>query len=107
MAKEDAPTPLPAKQITQLLKQASAKDQEGDEEESGLLFVDPEVEKRAQIEKDKQQKKKEVPMIKLKDGRMVPSHMIAGMTMGLGGPSSSSAGNSAMAAGNANRRNLI
>lgn len=53
MAKEDAP-PLPSNQITQLLKQASAKNQEGDEEESGLLFVDPEVEKRAQIEKDKQ-----------------------------------------------------
>ena len=108
MTKEDA---LPSNQITQLLKQAtSAKNQDGpenDEEESGLLFVDPEVEKRAQIEKDKQQKKKEVPMIKLKDGRMVPSNMIAGMTMGLGGPSSSSAGNSAMAAGNANRRNLI
>ena len=110
MAKEDA---LPSNQITQLLKQAtgaSIKSQDGpenDQEESGLLFVDPEVEKRAQIEKDKQQKKKEVPMIKLKDGRMVPSNMIAGMTMGLGGPSSSSAGNSAIAGGNANRRNLI
>lgn len=48
-------------------------------------------------------------MIKLKDGSMVPSMMIAGMSLGLGGPSSSSAGNSVLAgsAGNANRRNLL
>ena len=56
MTKEDA---LPSNQITQLLKQGTEasiniKDgPENDEEESGLLFVDPEVEKRAQIEKDK------------------------------------------------------
>jgi len=71
-----------------------------------LLFVDPEVEKRAQLELEKQQKKKEAPMIKLKDGSMVPSMMI---NMGMGGPSSSNAGNSMLAgtAGNANRRNLL
>jgi hypothetical protein len=45
-------------------------------------------------------------MIKLKDGSMVPSMMI---NMGMGGPSSSNAGNSMLAgtAGNANRRNLL
>jgi hypothetical protein len=41
-----------------------------------LLFVDPEAEKRAQLEKEKSMKKKEVPMIKLKDGSMVPSSMV-------------------------------
>ncbi len=73
-----------------------------------MLFVDPEVEKRAQLEKEKQQKKKEVPMIKLKDGSFVPSMMI-GMNAGMGGLGSSSNSNSVLAGGaiNANRRNLL
>ncbi len=48
---------LPAKQITQLIQQktieSSKNEESSDEEESGLLFVDPAEEKLAQIEKDK------------------------------------------------------
>ena len=74
MEKEDA---LPAKQLTTMLNQHNSKpNKDQDEEESGLLFVDPEAEKRAQLEKEKSMKKKEVPMIKLKDGSMVPSSMV-------------------------------
>jgi hypothetical protein len=43
-----------------------------------LLFVDPEVEKRAQIEKEKLLKKKEVPMIRLKDGSLIPATALGG-----------------------------
>ena len=45
-----------------------ATDDKHDEEESGLLFVNPDEERRARIEKEKQLKKKEVPMLRLKDG---------------------------------------
>eukprot|EP00347_Sterkiella_histriomuscorum_P004010 403362094 len=41
-----------------------------DEEESGLMFIDPEEEKKAQKEKDKTLNKKEAPMLKLKNGSM-------------------------------------
>lgn len=44
-----------------------------EDDESGLVFVDPEVERRAQIEREKLLKKKEMPMIKLKDGSLVPA----------------------------------
>jgi hypothetical protein len=77
MEKEEV---LPAKQLTSMLNQHNSKpentNKDEDEEESGLLFVDPEAEKRAQLEKEKSMKKKEVPMIKLKDGSMVPSSMV-------------------------------
>ena len=48
-------------------------------------------------------------MIKLKDGSLVPSMMIAGMSIGMGGPGSSSNGNSLISGGVAgsNRRNLL
>ena len=59
----------PAKQV--VIKQRI--DSVESEEESGLLFVDPEVEKRIQLEKEKSLKKKEMPMLRLKDGSMVPS----------------------------------
>jgi hypothetical protein len=41
---------------------------ESEEEESGLLFVNPDDERKARLEKEKQLKKKEIPMLKLKDG---------------------------------------
>ncbi len=45
------------------------------------MFVDPEEEKRQALEKEKQQKKKEIPMIKLKDGSMIPSTALGASAM--------------------------
>ncbi len=61
------PPPMIKKQ-TLTERQPVATDDKHDEEESGLLFVNPDEERRARIEKEKQLKKKEVPMLRLKDG---------------------------------------
>jgi len=61
------PPPMIKKQ-TLTERPSVATDDKHDEEESGLLFVNPDEERRARIEKEKQLKKKEVPMLRLKDG---------------------------------------
>lgn len=43
------------------------------EEESGIVLVDPLEEQRRKLEQAKLEKKKDVPMIRLQDGTMVPS----------------------------------
>ena len=61
--------PLMKKQSTTVTeRQLPSVSDKHDEEESGLLFVNPDEERRARLEKEKQLKKKEVPMLKLKDG---------------------------------------
>ena len=70
----------------------TASDDKHDEEESGLLFVNPDEEIRARLEKEKQLKKKEVPMLRLKDGSqammipaLVASNSVTSNTSGGGG----------------------
>ena len=62
---------------------------EHEEEESGLVFVNPDDERRIKLEKEKQLKKKEVPMFKMKDGTQ------AMMLPGLTGSSNSAAASQA------------
>ena len=64
------PAPLIRKQTTIVSEMAKSSNNggESEEEESGLLFVNPDDERKARLEKEKQLKKKEIPMLKLKDG---------------------------------------
>lgn len=50
---------------------------EEDPEESGLMFINPDDEKKLKQEQDNQLKKKEIPMIKLKDGSLIPSAFVS------------------------------
>lgn len=72
--------------------------EDDDDDDGGLLFVDPEQERKKALEREKLIKKKEVPMIKLKDGSMIPSSFVA--------PTAASGSNTAAAA-NAMRKNYL
>lgn len=86
MASEDSKPVVIQKQVS--LPAAKSSQPLDSEEESGLVFVDPEVERRAQLEKEKFNKKKEIPVLKLKDGTVVQAgNFLSGMTGGGGGPS--------------------
>lgn len=95
-----APTPQVQKPLFKqpivLPSKTFEEDNGEEEEESGLLFVDPQQEKRAQLEKEKLLKKKEPTMITLKDGTIVPSSallpMQAGLHHGVSGASHGAAG---------------
>jgi hypothetical protein len=52
-----------------------------------LVFVNPDEEKRLRLEKEKLLKKKEVPMLKLKDGSQ--AMMIPGLSAASSGPNPS------------------
>jgi hypothetical protein len=86
MTIEEKPLPAIQKQVSLPVAHKHSKSHAESEEESGLLFVDPEVERRAQLEREKANKKKEMPTIKLKDGTVVQAaNFLSGMTGG--GPS--------------------
>lgn len=53
--------------------------------------MDPELERKAQLEKEKQLKKKEVPMLRLKDGSLIPSHLQSSIQQPGGGKPGNSA----------------
>lgn len=73
-----------------------------DDEEDMIEFIDPQMVKKAQLEQEKSLKKKEVPMIKLKDGSLVPASSL----MNIGGGGSHSAAQGA-AASDKNRKLFI
>lgn len=52
-----------------------------------MLFVNPNEEKRLRLEKEKQHKKKEVPVLRLKDGSQ--AMMIPGLSASSSGPNAS------------------
>ena len=54
-----------------------------------IEFIDPEILKKEQLEKEKALKKKEIPMIKLKDGSIVPASTLLVNMGGTGGQSAS------------------
>jgi len=65
---------------TTILSDVAKSTEQPEEEESGLLVVNPDEERRARLEKEKQLKKKEVPMLRLKDGSqamMIPGLLVA------------------------------
>ena len=72
MEQPQAQQPLIRKQTTTVVED------DDEEEESGLLFVNPDEEKRLRLEKEKQFKKKEMPVLRLKDGSQ--AMMIPGLT---------------------------
>ena len=75
------------KKISTMISSKYDNESNGEEESGGLLFVDPQEERKAQLEKEKQLKKKEVPMIRLKDGTMIPASAVsAAHSSGKNGP---------------------
>ena len=75
MDKEEVKAPVIIQQQKSLpfirsLPNVITKHDTDEDEESGLMFVDPEVERKKKIEQANQLKKKEATMIKLKGGSM-------------------------------------
>lgn len=65
-----------------LQKQPSRYDDDDEDEEGGIEFVDPSVEMKLKAEQKLLEKKKEVQMIRLADGTMVPSTTVTGSMPG-------------------------